>query len=60
MLLEETSSGNLRLFSPANPDAGVRFTRADIQAIANVFELLDRWAQEDATGRATSDVRSLA
>ena len=58
MLLEETSSGNLRMFSPANPDAAVRFTRADIQAIANVFELLDRWAQEDAVLRATGDVRS--
>ena len=58
MLLEETSSGNLRMFSPANPGAAVRFTRADIQAIANVFELLDRWAQEDATVRATGDVRS--
>ena len=59
MLLEETSSGNLRMFSPANPDAAVRFTRADIQAIANVFELLDRWAQEDATtASAVGDVRS--
>ena len=60
MLLEETSSGNLRMFSPTNPDAAVRFTRADIQAIANVFELLERWAQEDATVRSTGDVRSLA
>lgn len=58
MLLEETSSGNLRMFSPANPDAGVRFTRADIQTIAKVFDLLDRWAQEDATARATGDVGS--
>lgn len=58
MLMEETSSGNLRLFLPANPDAAVRFTRADIQAIADVFDLLDRWAQEDATVRATGDARS--
>jgi hypothetical protein len=60
MLLEETPSGNLRMFSPANPDAAVRFTRADIQTIASVFDLLDRWAQEDATASATGDVRSLS
>ena len=58
MLLEETSSGNLRMFSPATPEAAVWFTRADIQAIASVFELLDRWAQENATSSATGDVRS--
>ena len=59
MLLEETSSGNLRMFSPANPDAAVRFTRADIQAIANVFELLDRWAQGTPRRRARSVTSAL-
>ncbi len=59
MLLEETPSGNLRMYSPANPEGAVRFTRADIQTIASVFELLDRWAQDDATtGNAIGDVRS--
>ncbi|MBI1947415.1 MAG: hypothetical protein HYS27_17105 [Deltaproteobacteria bacterium] len=46
MLLEETPSGNLRLVSPANPEAGVRLTRGDVNCLVNVFELLDRWARE--------------
>ena len=47
MILEDTPSGNLRLYSPEKPDAAVRLTRADVRAVANVFELLDRWDRED-------------
>jgi hypothetical protein len=46
MLLEETPSGNLRLVSPANPEAAVRLTRGDVNNLVEVFELLDRWARE--------------
>ena len=46
MLLEETPSGNLRLFHPEKPDAGVRMTRGDVRTIADVFDLLDKWARE--------------
>lgn len=52
MLLEETPSGNLRLFDRAKPDAGVRFSRADIRALSDFFELLDRWAREDDERRS--------
>ena len=47
MLLEETPSGNLRLFSPEKPEAAVRLTRGDVRAVADVFALLDRWERED-------------
>ncbi|MBI1948627.1 MAG: hypothetical protein HYS27_23270 [Deltaproteobacteria bacterium] len=46
MLLEETPSGNLRLVSPAKPEAAVRLTRGDVNNMVEVFELLDRWARE--------------
>lgn len=46
MLLEETPSGNLLLFHPANREAGVRMTRGDVRVIADAFALLDRWARE--------------
>ena len=49
MLLEETSSGNLRMFAPGARESAVRFTRADIQAIADVFALLNEWSQESET-----------
>ncbi len=48
MELEETPSGNWRLFSAANPKDSFRVTRADVRAIADVFALLDRWDREDA------------
>jgi hypothetical protein len=47
VLIEETPSGNLRLYSPENPEAGVKLTRGDVRAVADVFALLDRWDRED-------------
>jgi hypothetical protein len=51
MLLEETPSGcNLRLYSPAKPEAAIKLSRADIQLFAEVFKLLDEWEREDRQG----------
>ena len=57
MLLEETSSGNLRMFAPGEPENAVRFTRSDIQAIADVFALLNEWSQESETRATASAAR---
>ena len=57
MILEETPSGNLRLLSPDKPNEAVRFTRADIRAIADVFALLNEW-REEASGASDVPARS--
>jgi hypothetical protein len=56
MILEETPSGNLRLLSPDKPNEAVRFTRAEIRAIADVFALLNEW-REEASGASDVPVR---
>lgn len=55
MLLEETPSGNLRLFSPAKPEDAIRFTRADIRVLADVFKLLDEWDREANDKKKATD-----
>ena len=34
------------MYAPPNRDGAVRFTRADVRAVADVFALLDTWARE--------------
>ncbi|MCC7071741.1 MAG: hypothetical protein IT383_10485 [Deltaproteobacteria bacterium] len=43
-MLEETPSGNLNLLRPAKPP--VRITKEDVQALTEVFEILERWDRE--------------
>ena len=60
VILEETSSGNLRLFAPTNRDAAVRFTRADVRVMADVFARLDVWSREASEPSIIDDEPSRA
>lgn len=47
MMLEETPSGNLVLLSRDKPETRAKLTRGDVRALADFFEILDRWDLED-------------
>jgi hypothetical protein len=47
MKLEETPSGNLVLLSREQPADRVKLSRQDVRALADFFEILDRWDRED-------------
>jgi hypothetical protein len=47
MKLEETPSGNLVLLSREQDADRVKLSRQDVRALADFFEILDRWDRED-------------
>jgi hypothetical protein len=47
MLLEETPSGNLFLYKPAQRDSGFKLTQSDIKEIAEVYALIAQWGVDE-------------
>lgn len=51
MLLEETPSGNLFVYKPAQRERGFKLTQSDIKEIAEVYALIAQWgADEERSG----------